>query len=351
LQQSPLILESLVVEVDEGAGWVTWDRRDNLLYYTGLDGRVTLAGPNSRDYYVQYDENDNALVNFGDGIYGQRPPVGTNNIRATYRVGGGNIGNVPAGAINQPGQALKTALPLLESVVNPLPAAGGTDHESIDHAARFGPLSFRSGQRAVTLSDYVALAYQVGGVAKVRAQSLGWQQVNLYIAPEGDSCRPVPEDLKKRIIAFFENKRMAGTFIQVLDPSSVPLDISLEVLCDRHFRSESVRLAAESAVKDLLAFSKADFGQTVYLSEVYSTVKAIRGVLAVTVTRFRRHDAPRPDLEAKLQGFEIPGLPDLPNLIRRAMSLDIEADGRIELGPFEIPSLGELSVAVQEILP
>jgi len=43
-------------------------------------------------------------------------------------------------------------------VTNPAAAAGGVDHEEIDHAKEFGPLAFRSGQRAVTLNDYVALA-------------------------------------------------------------------------------------------------------------------------------------------------------------------------------------------------
>lgn len=350
LSQSPLILESLVVEVNEGAGWVSWVQRDNLLYYTGPDGRITLAGSNSRDYYVQYDENDSAQVIFGDGIYGQIPPIGSNNIRATYKIGGGSIGNVPIGAINQPGQALKMALPLLDSVINPLPAAGGSDHESIDHAVRFGPLAFRSGQRAVTLDDFVALSYQVGGVAKVRAQAQGWNQVNLYLAPEGDSLRPVPEDLRKRISAYFEDKRMAGTFVKVMDATSVTIDISLEVVCDRHYRSDAVRQAIDSAVRGLLDFKNMDFGQTIYLSNVYRATESLPGVLAVTVTRFRRTDS-SPILSG-LQ-FQAPGVadnPDLQALLQRVAGFEIAADGKVDSGQFEIPLLGNLAIVVKETM-
>src|SRR5206468_1758166 len=101
-----------------------------------------------------------------------------------------------------------TKIDQLDSVANPTAAAGGTDHESNEHAIRFGPLAFRSGQRAVTLSDYVTLAYQVDGVAKVRARNQEWNQVDLFIAPQGTMCSPVPEDLRRRIIAYFEDRRM-----------------------------------------------------------------------------------------------------------------------------------------------
>ncbi len=338
LSQSPLILDSLVVEVDEGAGWVIWDRRDSLLYYVGPDGRITLSTADSRDYSVQFDENGVAQVIFGDGIYGRIPPVGSNNIRATYRVGGGSVGNVPAGAIT-----VKPNIPLLDSVTNPNPAAGGADAESIEHARRFGPLAFRSGQRAVTLNDYVSLAYQVGGVAKVRATSLGWNEIDLYIAPEGDTCNPVPEDLRRRIIAFFEDRRMVGTFVKVADPICVPIDVSVDVVASLHYRADAVRQAVENAISNLLAFKNVDFGQTLYLSDVYGAVEATPGVSKATVTLFRRHDSPTVNLEQELQSLNLLG--KLPDFLLQALSVD--AGGRIDIGDFEIPVLGEMSVVVE----
>jgi predicted phage baseplate assembly protein len=325
LRQSPLILESLLVEVNEGAGWVAWDRRQDLLYYVGADGRVTVAGPESRDYYVRYDENDGAMVHFGDGVYGARPPAGSNNIRATYRVGGGTVGNVPVGAINQPAQVVRTALPLLDSVTNPVAAAGGADRESIDHATRFGPLAFRSGQRAVTLADFESLAQQIGGVAKVRGVSRDWNHVDLYIAPESGACGPVPEDLRLRIIAAFEDKRMVTSIIRVLDATCVPIDITMDVLFDRHFRVDAVRQSVDAAVRNLLAFNKVDFSLPVYLSSVYGAVEVLPGVTALTVTRFGRHTS-----------LEAGGAP-----------IDIGI-GRIDIGDFEIPTLGELTINMLE---
>jgi uncharacterized phage protein gp47/JayE len=344
LSSSPLIPDSLMIEVNEGTGWVTWVRRENLLYYIAADGRAMISGPDARDYTVQFDENDNAWVIFGDGVYGMRPPVGSNNLRATYRTGGGAVGNVPAGTIN----SAKTSITLLSSVTNPLAAAGGADHESLEHAKSFGPLAFRSGQRAVTLADFVALAHQAGGVAKVRARSSGWNRVDLYIAPEGSTCRPAPEDLKKRLLAFFEDRRMASTLIAIQDPKCTLVDVSLEVVPDAHYHSSSVMQSVEAAVQSLFAFENVDFGQTLYLSEVYGAVETLSNVVAVNVTRFRRQDSADPSLELKSQLQSLS--PELNDLVRRALSVNVEADGRIEIDELEIPVLGNLEITLKESL-
>jgi hypothetical protein len=347
---TPVILSTLLVEVNEGSGWVSWDRRDSLLYDTAADGSISLSASDARDYYVQFDENDVAWVVFGDGTYGRRPPVGVNNIRATYRLGGGSAGNVPANSIT----VANTAIPLLDSVTNPLPAAGGADHEDISHAVAFGPLAFRSGQRAVTLNDYVALAQQAGGVAKVRGQAPNWNTIELYVAPQGDSLSPVPEQLRRSLISYFEDKRMAGTFVEILDATAVPIDISIELVYDKRYRPDAVRQAAESAVQDLLAFANVDFAQPLYLSDVYGKVEALAGVTAMTVLRFRREDsaaalltAPLPALTISQLAAQLPGI-DVNALIQRALQIDVATDGRIEIQEFEIPVLGNLDITLVE---
>ncbi len=347
LAQGPLIPESLLVEIDEGAGFVPWRRRQNLLYHVGEDGRVVVSGPQSRDYYVQFDEKGRAFVHFGDGEYGFRPPVGTNNIRASYRVGGGTVGNVSANSITQ----AVTPIPLLASVTNPSPAAGGADEESVEHARRFAPLAYRASGRAVTLGDFAALAHQAGGVAKVRARSPGWNEVELFIAPEGSSCRPVPDELRTRLLSYFEDKRMVTTSIVIRDPYCVPIDVSMNVVAEHHYDLESVRARVESAVRGLVAFENVDFGHTLYLSKVYEAVEAIAGVHAVTVTHFRRQDAGDEELQELLAQFGVATVEELPDVVRRTIDVNIAPDGRILIDPFEIPTLGTLSVQATEVAP
>lgn len=345
LSQGPLLLDSLEVEVNEGGGWTEWQRADNFLYHTEPDGQITVSTTDSRTYSVQVDENDTAFLVFGDGVYSRRPPAGTNNIRARYAVGGGTAGNVPAGAITE----RRTAIRLLDAVFNPSPAAGGAERESVDHAVRFGPLAFRSGQRAVTLSDFVALAHQAGGVAKVRARSRGWNQIDLYIAPEGDSCRPAPEEMKRRLVTYFENKRMVGTFVTIRDPIPVFVDISVEVVAQHHHNTEAVRQTVENAIRGLLAFANVEFGSQVYLSKIYEAAEALPGVYAATVTRFKRRDRAMDTFEQELEALIALGISDIPDRVRRALNLGISTQGVIEVSEIEIPVLGELEVRVKEM--
>jgi hypothetical protein len=343
LAKSPPILETLVVEVDEGAGWIAWDRRESFLYNLGADGRVQISSAQARDYMVQFDDTGRAWILFGDGVYGRRPPGGTNNIRATYRVGGGRAGNVPAGTIIK----AITKVPRLSGVTNPVAAAGGEDAEGNDHAVRFGPLAFRSLGRAVTLDDYVALAFQAGGVAKVRALSGAWNSVEMVVAPEGERCGPVPEGLRARLLAYFENKRMAGTTVRILDPGCVLVDVGLDVLMDAHYQQETVRQGVFGAVTRMLAFANVDFGQTIYQSDVYALIEAVPGVLAVTLTRFRRSDSPLAEIEDELLKANLPPLAQLPVFMQEALRTRKMTEGRIELGPFEIPVLGELEIRLR----
>jgi predicted phage baseplate assembly protein len=305
----------------------------SLLYSIDDSGRVRLSDAEARDYYVQFDENDACWVLFGDGTYGRRPTPGTNNIRATYRLGGGAVGNVPAASIttynkNAPGVP---QIPLLDSVTNPLAAAGGADHESLAHATSFGPLAFRSGQRAVTLSDYVSLAQQAAGVAKVRAASPNWNTVELYVAPVGDSLRPVPEELRRRLVSYFEDRRMAGTFVEILSASGAPIEIGIEIVYDKRYRHDAVKQSATEAVQNLLAFANVEFGQPLYLSDIYGRVEVIPGVTAMTVTRFRRSDAPGPTI-AQQAG------------LTSQFDIEVAADGRIDIQAFEIPFLASLDI-------
>jgi len=342
LPTGPVVPDSLTVEVNEGAGWVRWDRRDSLLYDIGPDGRVRLSEPDARHYYLRFDEAGNGAVHFGDGRFGRRPPRGAGNIRAAWHGGGGAAGNVAANTIRE---AL-SAVPNLASVTNPEAAAGGQDAEATADAARFGPMAFRSRNRAVTAADYEAMAHLAGGVAQARARARSWNVVDLYVAPAGPAWSPVPETLRRRLTAFFEDRRMAGAFVRVLDAAPVAIDLSVEVGYDERYRADAVRQSVEAAVAGELDYAEVRFGQPVYLSAMHDAISSAAGVRVAAVTRFKRRDADDGGIAKALAELNLPPLAELPAVLRAALQKEVEADGRIELAEDEVPVLGELALTM-----
>jgi len=269
LRQAPVVDDTLVISVDEGAGPVTWTRVSSLL----------ASQPTDASYAVRVDENGVVWIEFGGNPYGRAPLRGLNNITATYARGGGAKGNVPALAISKP----VTAIDQLKLVVNQAPATGGADAEDTADAARRGPQQFRSGDRAVTSSDYVALA-QAFGIAKALAQSSGWNTVKLVVAPAGGG-RP-SATLVQDLQSYLAPRRMLNTTVDIVGPTYVPLYIDAVVFVRPQYAANLVQQQVQQTVADLLSFDRVQFNQTLYISKLYEVIQEIDGVAGVNITTF-----------------------------------------------------------------
>lgn len=277
----------------------SWTLRDSLAF----------SESGQKDFAVEVDAQDRATVVFGDGSFGAIPSQGT-AIRATYRVGGGLSGNVPANVLTTIVNAPQLAL-LGATVTNPAPATGGADREDIDHAVAHAPAVFRSMRRAVTAADYQALALSFKGVGKVRAVATGWNRVTLYVAPEGGG--KVSDVLEANLTGYFEDKRMLSQLIEVSDVDYVPIYVTAEVAIESFYVATDVVDQVRQVAAALLAFDRVDFGQTIYLGKFYEVIQDTAGVVYVNITEFRRGDRPVPAVDPlgkiSLGPNEIPVIP------------------------------------------
>lgn len=343
LGTGPVLADTVVLEVDEGAGWVLWERRDALLHDVGPDGRLRMSNPDGRHYVVLYDGLGRARAQFGgDGRFGMRPPLGANNIRASYVEGGGAAGNVPPGMIRE---AL-TPIPQLHAVTNPQSASGGTDVQDAAEAARIGPAAYRARQRAVTLEDYEAMALLAGGVAKVHARAASWNRIDLHIGPAGPALAPLSETARRRLMAFLDERKMAGTSVRIVDAVGVPVDIEAEVYYDERYRPDAVRQAALGAIAGILSYVQADFGKPVYLGAIHDALLRVAGVRAASIHRFNRAQGGGEGIDILLEAASLPPLESLPAALRNALSRQVETDGRIEIAPDEIAVPGTIEVVM-----
>ncbi|ROO61563.1 putative phage baseplate assembly protein [Micromonospora sp. Llam0] len=137
------------------------------------------SGPGDRHYTIDAATGE---IGFGDGQAGRVVPLGQNNVRITYRTGGGEQGNRPAGTV----VTLKSAVPYLDSVTNHEPASGGAGWEPLDRVRARGPKALRHRDRAVTVDDFVDLAFE-SSAEVARAQAVppsGFDPFNLWLDPD-----------------------------------------------------------------------------------------------------------------------------------------------------------------------
>ncbi len=293
LKQQPVLLprdpESqtvyLTVEVGSDGQFTQWKKQETLLYSLS----------DSPHFTVQINENDEAEIVFGDGTYGQIPPLDS-TIRATYLIGSGAVGNVGPNTITKvkSGVASGSGGKVSIEVTNKKAAAGGADRESIAHARRQAPGVFRSWQRAVTEADYVALAENFPGVERAIAIPTAWNYVDLYVVAAGNFL--LTQDLHDKLLAYFQEKRMVTTLVNVRSPVFVTIEITVDELgVESTFYRDDVEQRSREAIAALFAMERLKFGQSFYLSKIYEALENVSGVDFVRGVSFQGSRSQPPD--------------------------------------------------------
>ncbi|HTX63814.1 MAG TPA: putative baseplate assembly protein [Acidimicrobiales bacterium] len=191
----------------------------------------TASGPSDRHYTI---DDASGTVAFGPAVrypdgsvrqHGAIPPDGAEIVIDRYRQGGGAAGNVGAGTLS----VLRTTIAYVDRVSNLDPASGGVDGETPANAKLRGPLSLRTGQRAVTVRDFERLTMEASSeVARVKClvprQVI--DPVRLLVVPQL-TTRPderqlddfaLPDALVDAITVHLDPRRLLGTTVDISTP-------------------------------------------------------------------------------------------------------------------------------------
>jgi hypothetical protein len=205
------------------AAWVRWRERPHLYD----------AQPNDRAYVL---ERATGLVRFGNGAQGMIPPAGS-RIITTYKSGGGVVGNVLHDKVAQ----LRSAVPFVARVTNPVAAAGGADGELLADIRERGPQRLRHRDRAITASDIewiardaspeVARAHCLAITGPVGHAQRGW--ITVIVVPRSSEDRPWPSaELQRRVAESLRARVPASVARRVLvvEPSYIALNVAVEIV-------------------------------------------------------------------------------------------------------------------------
>lgn len=166
------------------------------------------AGPDDRIYTVQQTDSGESVVTFGDGVRGARLPNGTNNVIATYRIGGGEHAP-PRQGVTQ----LLSSAKGVRNVFNPIAGSGGADPEATLDLRTVAPRSTLLLGRAISLQDVEAVVAEQSGV---QAFQVLWKW-----SPKQQ--RPVVQVF---VVGSLEVREEVRKALQRLTSSDTPIDVT-----------------------------------------------------------------------------------------------------------------------------
>lgn len=274
------------------------------------------AAPTDKAYTLFTDAQGATWVQFGDGVDGA-PPQPSLAITATYRTGGGTIGNVPSGSVNALASGVDGVSLATTGAGVPYTSAmtGGTDEESSESIRRNAPLAYSTQQRAVTSTDYSNLALSVPGVTKAFAVVAHSTSVTIFITGPGGTTPSVA--LKTRVADFIRARSLSASTINVGGPDSIAVNFgSVGTPMKLVVRDNYSRAAVDSDVRRIIAqalsIDNVNFGMTLPISMIYDAVQEVPGVSYWSLTLMARADSAQVANEwITFREYEIPVLGDI----------------------------------------
>lgn len=289
LANTPVLRDSLVLEVDEGDQFRVWKRVDDFF------------GSKPEDEHYVLDRT-NGRIQFGDGILGGRIPVAnvnnpTGNVVAReYRFGGGKRGNVLAASL----KTLVTSVQGIDEnkVGNLLAATSGRDEESLAQAKLRAPQSLKNKSRAVTGEDFESIAAQAASIRRAKALPLFHPSfpgvkvpgvVTVIVVPDSESPNPTPsEGTRRTVCSYLNQRRLLTTEVFVLAPTYRQVRVRVEATAAGNADLAEISQGIEQALinyfhpltggEDKTGWP---FGGTILYSRVYQRVFTVPGIQSI----------------------------------------------------------------------
>jgi len=281
LNANNIIWKSESIQVFSGT-WQTWTRVDNFVD----------SGTSDKHYRIEIVDENKYTILFSDGVIGVIPTTGTNNIRATFRIGLSQLGNVGATTITQ----MVDAVPNTTAVINEKAATGGIGRESLDRARIYSTANVRTLDRAVTLQDVETLSKSYtstnyGGIAQCKAFNVGLSAIHVMIVPMAGGL-PITGH-RSELQAYLAQRMVMGAIVQVINPKFVLVDITADVVSlpgtnagqlANIISDRLVQLITPTFIDIETGIYPHEFGRDIRISDIYAVIDNTSGVDYTTVT-------------------------------------------------------------------
>lgn len=269
--------------------------------YTEVQNIYFASGSSDRIFEVLYDDNYNATILFGDNSTGIVPSENASYL-VQYRVGGGTRGNIPKSYINtkvsvdligtQNGTNQGTQVATLTNISK---GTGGSNAETIEHAKRYAPLTFRRQDRLVTLEDYSVFANtfisNYGTVGKATAATrrayASANVIDIYVLEKASDLQlqRATTNFKTQLLSAMNKKKMATDDVVIVDGLIRTLDLitTIKIDKDQEENQNNIKAKVRNKILNYMNVDNREFGQALDLSELNRQIFEIDEVRYSTI--------------------------------------------------------------------
>ena len=272
---------------------------------SGLIPDYRFVGEGTNSKISRIDTLYNPLNFLGNKAYGLAPNNTTITVR--YVVGGGVSSNVDANTITRIKSATITTTGNDSSklttitVINPKPAIGGRDKDSVVELKQNIRQSFSEQLRAVTKQDYVVRALSMpakyGNIAKafVTQENIhrGVQRENslamdMYILCYNNNKHLVTASttVRNNIKTYMSKYMMATDSLNILDAFVVNIGVLYDIVTRPGYSSRDVLDRCNRQLLSYFDTSNWNIGQSVSTSSIYTLLDKVEGVQTVQNIKF-----------------------------------------------------------------
>lgn len=273
LSYKNVLTDSIELQVNEGSGFETWTQVTNFID----------SEQDSKHYIVTVDDFDNCVIQFGSGVRGKIPSVYDNGIIATYRIGGGTVGNVAANTVTVYGGTIA----YVESTFNLELTTVGHEKETIEEIKENAPATFRTQDRAITEGDYGDLLrtnfYDFLSVRGVASTTVKLEMNIYYKMREGFTYT---NELDKKVKAFLDTRIIPGTTYTINKYTPSIVNITANLIIDDDYKKQDVIDEVTDYVKNTyFGYSEFKFKDTFIQSELEHEIReTFAGVESFRIT-------------------------------------------------------------------
>lgn len=284
----------LTLQVFNGSLWETWSYVESFIDSTSTD----------KVYKVELSPSGKPLIVFGDGTNGAIPSNFQNNIRVTYRIGGGDAANfIPASAIRE---IASDPTGLVTAVLGTTQPSGGSNADTVQRIREVAPKFFSTQNRIVTHSDFEAAALNVNGVYKAKAKRYfdnPLQEV-VYIATNGPN--PVPTGVWNPITetglgtlgavgrAIAPKKcTSVKLFVEPISPVEIVVNCYLNIR-SKFYNKEVINNVRRAIINHVRDSSLTTIPELLPLSNLVNDIEDVEGIRYVDVLEYYRKPVIRP---------------------------------------------------------